>query len=74
MPQGSRGRPPRVPGTPSTNRVVFTLTDAELEALKRFAGEDHLSTADLVRVAVMDYVNDPLDDVPVLALRLTRTP
>ena len=43
------GRPAVAPETVQRNRVVVTLTDAELKMLRRFAGEKDLPLGTAVR-------------------------
>ncbi len=51
----TRGRPSRVPGTPSRRRVVLRLTDDEHAAVSQLAAREGLSLADIARLGMLDW-------------------
>ena len=72
-----RGPRYRVPGTPSRRRVEIALTDDELALIQRAACSGSQTTADLIRMATLDWLAAG-DDIPTGALvlrnRTRKTP
>ena len=52
------GRPARVPGTPSRQRVELRFTDDELAVVRQFAAEQGLAVADAIRIGVLDFIGE----------------
>lgn len=53
-----RGRLPRIPNSPATERIEFRLTKTERADLDAVAAENRAKVAELVRSAVNEYVAD----------------
>ena len=71
---GSRrrgGRPPRF-GVRATERVQFTVTPDQLQALEIVAKENDLKLVDVVRDAVNSYVADYSDRAGPFAKAMRR--